>query len=254
MKFQHSKLIIICATQRCGSTMVVEDMRSTGVLGKPEEYFIPWDPTKSDINWINQLETIANKASTDNGVIAVKVMADQLPRIDECLKSTDLQIPEDSKGKLFAHFRELTKNARFIFIRRDNVLRQAISRVMSSQTGINHATENVSDEHFAGNLLRGYKSSYNDSTIYDKHSIEKHMFKIVQENLLWEAFFNEWDISNPLSLRYEEICKNSPTYLNRVSRHASVEIDLGKHARKMVKLSNQKNEKWYNTYIESMAL
>jgi LPS sulfotransferase NodH len=29
--------IILCATQRCGSTMVIEDMRNTGVLGMPEE-------------------------------------------------------------------------------------------------------------------------------------------------------------------------------------------------------------------------
>jgi len=88
MKFNTPKLIVICATQRCGSTMVVEDMRATGVLGVPEEYFIPWKTSNEDIDWSQQLRQIEKKSSTDNGVAAVKIMANQLLDIENCLRDS----------------------------------------------------------------------------------------------------------------------------------------------------------------------
>lgn len=40
--------ILLCATQRCGSTMIVEDMRNSEVLGAPREHFLPWAAAKED--------------------------------------------------------------------------------------------------------------------------------------------------------------------------------------------------------------
>ena len=66
--------IILCATQRCGSTMIVEDMRNTGVLGMPEEWFIPWQKDRSDEDLAKDLASIRRRASSQNGVCAIKVM------------------------------------------------------------------------------------------------------------------------------------------------------------------------------------
>ena len=253
MLMDVKKLIIICATQRCGSTMVVEDMRNTQVLGNPEEYFIPWDPGNDGVNWIDNLETIAKKASSSNGVVAIKVMSNQLRKIEQCLEHADFVFEElaGSEG-VFPRFRALTKNAYYIHIRRDNLLRQAISRSMSRQTGINHAVPNSSVEHFAGNLLKGYTEKYNEKANYRHEELEGEMFNIVNENIRWEAFYSSWGINNPLTLRYEEICKNGTLYIDRVSRYVDVEVKQRDSERKMVKLSNKKNEQWYDSYLESV--
>lgn len=250
MKFNAEKLIILCATQRCGSTMIVEDMRATGVMGIPEEYFIPWDPSKSDIDWAKQLEQIARKSATDNNVASVKIMANQLASIENCLKNS-WSGDEPNQTGMFPYFRELTRPANFVFIRRDSIVRQAISRGMSRQTGINHATEKKEDDHFAGNLMKGYEASYNAKVRYDQSIIDSDVIAIAKENLIWESFFKSWGITHPLSLRYEEICKNSPGYLTRIAKACKLELNeeqLPKD-RKMVRLSNSKNDEWTSAYM-----
>jgi len=250
MGFMESKVIILCSTQRSGSTMVVEDMRNTGIMGNPEEYFIPWDSLKVDIDWNKQLDSLTEKASSKNGVIAVKVMANQLPEIDQCLKNTwPDELPAVKETGIFPYFREVTKHGKYIFLRRDNLLRQAISRSVSRQTGINHATANDFDEHFAGKLLKGYSKDYNESISYNEKVLSKDLMNIVNENTIWECFFRDWDIKHPLTLRYEEICKNSPSYLQRIANYTKITLNDFNFDRKMVKLSNEKNEEWYNNYI-----
>jgi len=242
-------LIILCATQRCGSTMVVEDMRNTGVLGNPEEYFIPWNPQKIDVNWLESLEGISQKASTENDVVCIKVMANQLPSVNECLKQAWGEKNINLTGD-YPYFRALTKNASYVFLRRDSIVRQAISREMSRQTGVNHATKNSSDDHFAGNLMKGYSSSYNEKVTFRESSLSADVISIVRENTTWENYFTSWSIKNPLVLRYEEICKNSPSYLERIAKYSSIELetDLLPKKRSMVKLSNELNDKWCEKY------
>lgn len=252
MNFLTSEVIIICSTQRSGSTMVVEDMRNTGVLGNPEEYFIPWDPSKKDINWFEQLDVLANKAVSSNGVVSVKVMSNQLPRIDQCLRqSWPDQLGIDESGP-YPYFRAITKHAKYIFIRRDNILRQAISRGISRQTGINHATGLASDKHFAGNLMKGYDDGYNNNVKYDYSSIRKDIMAVANENLIWDNFFLGWGVNRPLVLRYEEVCLNSPEYLRRIARYTNIELNDLAFDRKMVPLSNKKNELWYKQYLDEV--
>jgi len=67
--------IILCATQRCGSTLIVEDMRNCKELGNPEEYFIPWNNPASHSSWKQSYLPICKKAKGVNGVSSVKIMA-----------------------------------------------------------------------------------------------------------------------------------------------------------------------------------
>lgn len=252
MSLSCEKLIVLCATQRCGSTMVVEDMRSTGRLGLAEEYFIPWDVNKTGINWVQQFESIVANATSENSVSAVKIMANQLPVIEQCLKNASTRKLDTEQG-LFPYFKSYFQGAKYVFIRRDSVVRQAISRGMSRQTGINHATANENDDHFAGNLMKGYKAEYNEKTRYEKSAVDNDVLAIVHENLVWESYFHSWGITHPLTLRYEEICKNSPAYLQRIAKYCEVELPENKMPtdRKMVKLSNSKNDDWCDEYLKN---
>ncbi|NYT74345.1 hypothetical protein HZU72_18220 [Halomonas sp. QX-2] len=246
--------LILCATQRCGSTMIVEDIRNTGVLGLPEEYFIPWDSSKKEVDWVAALQGIKNKAKTSNGFYSIKVMANHLPVIDECLKGSRFDT-KDSNSVLFPRFREAFKDCKFLMIRRDSIVRQAVSREMSRQTGVNHATKNENDEHFAGNLMKGYQENYNKKTHYNLKGVGNEVKKISAENALWESFFESNEIKSPLVLRYEEVCKNFPAYLTRISNFTNVplEQDLDFQQRKMVRLSNSVNDEWVKSYLKDFG-
>lgn len=245
------KGIILCATQRCGSTMVVEDMRNTNILGLPEEYFIPWDSSRTDINWGEALERVKKRASTDNGFFSIKVMASHIPVIDACLIGTAYDNSEEN-GLLYPRFFNAFKDCKFVFLKRDSVVRQAISREISRQTGINHATGNASDNHFAGNLMKGYDAKYNKNVTYSFESVASEVLNISAENALWDMFFTSHNIANPLVLRYEEICKNFPSYISRISKFANLPLpeNLTYKNRSMVRLSNETNELWLSNFIK----
>lgn len=237
--------IIICATQRCGSTLFIEDMRNTSVLGKPEELFIGWDPEKHGVKWNNRLDDLTRTAETDNGVSAVKIMANQLDSVDKCLSS----FTKTERVEPFASFAKAFKDSLFVWLKREDIVAQAISRVMSRQTGINHATKLNSDEHFAGNLLKGYNADYNANTKYNYAECLREVTSIALENLVWYQFFKDFEVK-PLQYTYENlIIDESMSYLDEVAERVGVTGKIEKSPRKLVKLGNSRNEEWHNRFM-----
>lgn len=247
-----SKLIILCATQRCGSTMIVEDLRKTGVLGKAEEYFIPWVPSKEH-NWLDNFQSIIKRSETSNGVSSIKIMSSQLVDIEKCLKSTSLE--PNSNATMFPLLRELLRGAVFIRIKRDNIIRQAISRVMARRTGVNHAMVDDDSSYKPGNLLSKESSldSYNVNVEYSESLISEEVVNISKENLLWDEVLKDWGYNSPLELHYEQVCRAYPNYINRVSNYVGIDVDFDNlcQRRSMKKLSNQRNEEFVNRYLTS---
>ncbi|MEM5469134.1 Stf0 family sulfotransferase [Celeribacter marinus] len=248
MRFPHSSLIL-CATQRCGSTMIVEDMRNATVLGHPEEWFVPWQASKPDINWRQALSGVIKRATSANGIAAIKVMANQIAPVEACLV-TFMDAPRDTP---YARFAEITQNCTFIKIQRDDIVFQAISRVISRQTGINHATGKKGDEHFAGNRMDGYSSDYNAQAKYQYGKIREECLNITLENLVWTRFFEMYGIV-PEVLRYEEVSTDGTLeHINMMARLSGVELPLNRASRKMVKLGNARNDEWRNQFYSDLG-
>jgi len=244
----HSIDIILCATQRCGSTLIAEDMRNCKELGSPEEYFIPWKNAAAHTNWKQSYFSICKKAKGTNGVSAIKIMANQLPNIEECL-STFVQPASSGDLPCFA---TIFSTSKWVWLKRDDVIAQAVSRVIAQQTGINHATMSQDDEHFAGNLLKGYTDDYNSSTKYNFKAILSQVVSINMENLCWSRFFSRLDI-NPLVLLYEDVIRDKHfTHIDKLSDLISHEHPKIKPPRKMVKLSNNINSVWSERFFEDM--
>lgn len=248
------KDIILCATQRCGSTMIVEDMRNTGVLGRPEEWFLPWKPEKEGVSWRRSLRNIRRRGTGENDVFAVKVMANQVASIEACLATLDE--PGEEKPVVpgaYPRFADTFRDAAWIRIVRRDVVSQAISRVMSRQTGINHATGSMEDEHFAGNLAKGYDPAYNDRTVYRFEAILKHVTAIVLENLTWDRFFETSGIT-PTELIYEEVARDEGMgHLDVMAERVGLTEAPPRKPRVMVKLGNEKNKEWRDHFFADAA-
>jgi len=243
----NNKLVILCATQRCGSTMVVEDLRNTNVLGKAEEYFIPWTPDK-DVDWLKSFEGIVRKSRTENGISSIKLMANQLPCIERCLESTDI-IPTSEVD--FPRLRTLLKDAIFIRIKRDGIIRQAISRVIARKTGINHALNNNTADYVPGNILKSSVSNYSKKVTYTDNEIDEEVINIAKESLTWDKTLLSWGVNSPLELHYEQVCKSYPNYISRVSNYTSIPVNIDDMPKKrnIKKLSNGKSEEIVEQYL-----
>ena len=244
--------LIIAATQRCGSTMILEDLRNANVFGLPEEYFIPWYNSEKIINVQRELEHINRKSRGANNFSSVKIMADQLKYIERKLSGSKLTPPGQNGSQFMPSVAELFRKSYWVYVKRDDVLRQAISRHMSIETKINHATQNDTDSHFAGNLLKGYTASYNESARYDFQKIKRHCVNIVMENIIWANFFKLNEIC-PLTLTYEQLCFDTTfAYLDRIADFIGIDFKVDSVSfpqRQMVRLSNRKNDNWYFKFL-----
>ena len=241
--------IVLCATQRCGSTMIIEDMRNTGALGNPEEWFVPWDPKKTHVNWQEAFAGVKRRASGDNGVMSIKVMANQLHNVDACLAEGFAGEPDTE----FGHFASAFREAKWVKITRQDTVAQAVSRLMAKQTGINHATARPEDEHFAGNLARGYDESYNEKTVYRYEMLLNYVTAIVLENLAWSRFFTSHGIT-PVELIYEDVAKDTEmTHLDVMAGLIGLDVEPERQPRTMVKMGNSRNRDWREQFFRDAA-
>lgn len=241
------KTIVLCATQRSGSTLVCGDMRATGVLGMPEEYFIGWRPDQQGRDWAAELDQVLLKAATPNGVSSFKIMANQLLHVEKCLNpATNLRAP------LCKAFQQAFRNAVWVWIEREDKLNQAISSAISEQTGVNHAVGSGERDYFPGNLMVGYKENYNKDAKFDFDLVHRTMMRFVNENLLWDRFFHTHHI-NPIRLRYNEFVENRDAYLAALAKAAGVELPAEIAPRKLMRLANKVNEEWRQRYISTQV-
>jgi len=228
--------------------MVCEDMRNTRVLGKPEEYFIRWHAELTpDMPWETFFESTLNFGNGNNGVRSVKIMANQAKIIDVCLSNSNLDI---NNAKLLNAFGDVIKNYIVVYIRRQDIVRQAISRVISKLTGVSHATARSDISHFAGKLMKGYDPGYTANLKYDYETIKAAINQIEREQETWLDFFRDSEIT-PITLTYEEVAEDYPKYLEALATAAGVTIEPGSALpRRLVKLSNNTNDDWYFEYMK----
>ncbi|MBL4811685.1 MAG: hypothetical protein JKX69_04830 [Rhodobacteraceae bacterium] len=241
--------IILCGTQRCGSTLIIEDMRNSGALGNPEEWFVPWDVERENVDWALAFAGVKKRGTGKNGVFAIKVMANQLFSVDACLASF-LSPRGDSD---FPHFVSAFPDAVWVKLVRQDYVAQAISRNMAQQTGVNHATAHKDDEHFAGNLVKGYKSSYNEKTVYRFGALLREVTAITLENLAWDRFFAMQGIK-PLVLIYEDVIRDAElSHLDKMAKLLGINDPLVRRERAMVRLANDKNKNWRERFYQDAA-
>lgn len=226
-------------------------MRNTGVLGKPEEYFIPWNPAAGDICWQKAWESVQSLGSTSNNVFAIKVMANQLASVDECFSSFS-SLDHRSTTSFFDYFYEQLQDAKWIYLVREDIAAQAISQSIAQQSGVSHAVAHPDETHFAGKLMRGYRDDYNSQVRFELPTLRQRISRIAEENTVWRAFFRSRGI-NPLILRYEDTIVDFPGYLYRLASYVGVELESAPSLRKLVRLSNQKNDEWYFALAQALG-
>ena len=105
----------VCTSPRSGSNLLCEYLASTGLLGRPREYFNagrrrmfddPDYPDERD----QQIEQVLTTGATANGIYGIKMFPKYLDAVAETLPWTQ-RLP----------------NLRFVLLKRHDVLGQAIS-------------------------------------------------------------------------------------------------------------------------------
>lgn len=212
-----STTYLVCATPRSGSTLLCSVLAATGAAGRPEEYFearlesgIPRRPREyfgaasgfalhrvpdvdppiphySDLrgvtDWRDHLDVTLRHGTTPNGVFGAKVMWMHLSDLAAFAGSTS----EAVLGELFP-------GARYVWVRRADRVRQAISLWKAMQTQTWRAAPRIPTEE-----LR-----------YDREAIDHLLELLERHDSAWDAYWRRHGIE-PLTLVYEDDIAPDPS-------------------------------------------
>jgi trehalose 2-sulfotransferase len=254
---------LVCATQRSGSTLLCEALKETGVAGRPEEFFearpgtgippVPLDylegigdpyvtglladapappaPPYSaldGVRWEEHLARSLRDGTTPNGVFGAKVMWNQL---------ADIGALAGGDAEPHALLRRLLDPTHWVWVRRRDVLRQAVSlwRALQTQTW-----------REAG--------APQPTAVYSRAAIAHLTALLADQDAAWGAFFAAHGL-RPLELVYEDYARDLPGAVAAVLAHLGVAEDVDvPAAAPMQRQSDGISDEWAEAYRRGIAV
>jgi trehalose 2-sulfotransferase len=213
---------LVCALPRSGSSLLCELLARTELAGAPAEFFEPnqrrrlegqWDAGTLD-RYVGEM--LARK-TTPNGVFGLKALYHQL------VDAVGLTSPRD-----------LFPNVRYVYIKRHDHVRQAVSFARAIQT------DQWASEHPAGRA----------DPVFDAAQIGELIAWIRSEEALWEEFFRR-EGSPVLRLLYEDFAESIDETLARVLRFLAVDVPAGFQPPRptLSKQADDLTERWVRDYL-----
>lgn len=200
---------IVCATPRSGSGLLCDTLWRTGLAGKPDEYFLPENVVKNSMIW--QVSTlyeyfykVIEKGTTPNGIFGSKIMWDHVNYFRIQVFRKDHRLIQRRTSDLLD---SLFPNLHYIWIKRRDKVRQAVSFYKSLKTGIYNWREDNSPQ-------------YIEIPQFNFKAIDGLINKIRRHDTSWQNYFEKLRISplivtyeDHLEFGYEEVIKRILNYL-----------------------------------------
>lgn len=236
----------ICTTPRSGSTFLSQALASTGVAGRPEEYFQQLTATGLPRRPVDYLEGLAasavptprgapdgdhrvdpmfdprrfaafgdyvswvlGTATTSNGVFGAKIMSAYVEGLAAGLREA-LGDPGTTSELLAAVFPRL----RYVFLVREDKVRQAVSLWRAIQTW--QWREDAPDA--------GPADDERGELRYSFEAIDHLRRRLEEEERWWRAYFADAGIE-PLTIVYENFADGHDDVVRAVLRHLEIPFD-----------------------------
>jgi LPS sulfotransferase NodH len=248
---------LVCATPRSGSTLLCETLRKTGVAGNPLEFFeavpetgVPRRPVDylqgvedpdslalvagapphtappySDLRGLDgyeqHLERVHAWGTTPNGVFGAKIMWAHLQDLGRQLGASDLHDLVDS----------VFGAPRFVWVRRADTVRQAVSLWRAMQT----QSWRAENETATGEPRYSYAAL--------RHLVEL----LAAHDAAWERFLAPV-AGRVLALTYEEIAADVAGALGRTLAHIGVECTELRDLPVMRRQADERSDAWAERY------
>jgi LPS sulfotransferase NodH len=235
-------LLFICTTPRTGSSLLVADMRSTGAMGHPREYFNltgryknnaeKWGLDFDDLD--GHIASLRKRTASPNGVVGIKIFERHLDQM-----ALQGLLPR-GPGRLRALSERFGEPEPVIItLFRRNKLRQAISFTKAKQTG-------------KWGVLRKAKADPK----YDQKALANDLVELVRRESRWERELEDSGYRPHLELIYEDLVPGRESVLLRIAELLELPDPGGVVAARSaddVRLERQADdltEVWFDQFIE----
>lgn len=224
----------ICGTPRSGSWLLCGLLASTGVAGRPHEWF--WQDTEEAnrrawgvSGFSDYVARVQDAGTTPSGVFGSKLMWGYLE--DLLARLSELGDADSHKSLIERHF----PHPRFVWIRREDLAAQAVSWAKAIQTGHWHHWD-ARDPHA--------------SLVYDREQIETLAREAAAADAAWRAWFAANEIQ-PLAVRFEDLVADRVGVTRAVLGFLGVAAECAPVAELTVRTSDRLNTEWLARYRTS---
>ncbi|MGN9763869.1 Stf0 family sulfotransferase [Micromonospora sp. SD12] len=238
----------VCGTPRTGSSLLLGLLESTGVAGRPQAYFRSPDESLWADRWrlprtadggfdhADFVRAALAAGRTDNGVFGAKLMWGTLEELLARLAASHPDLAGDDVALLGRAF----GRTGFVFLRRDDVLAQAVSRLRAEQTGewFLGGSGEISGDAGTGRAPR-----------FDADGIRHYLDEIGEHNAAWEQWFASRGI-RPHVVRYEELTEDMAATTRRILDFLRLDVPedafaiVPRHRRQ----ADELNRQWIERY------
>lgn len=233
---------VICTSPRSGSTLLAEALAATQVAGRPDEFFDVhphieavmrrrFDAEHDPLDVY--LAKILNREIGTNGVFGWKAHWHQFEHFWRTLLGVPLADPGLSRGV----FAQVFPNLRYIWLRRRDRLRQAVSYAKAMQTDL--------WRKFAGDATQKPKAA----AAFDKAIVDARIDEIARMDAAWDAFFQRHGIQ-PQVIWYEDFVADYANTVLGLLRHLEVRLpaNFAFPQPRLLKQADEETEKWIEQY------
>ena len=237
---------LLCATPRTGSYLLADLLCQTGRAGRPTEYFSSgyqqhWAKRWGTTTYVDYLRRVLDVGTDRNGVFGAKAHPRQLRNFaqQETVTSAGTNV------ELRAALERWLPAPRYVWLRRDDKLRQAISWAKSMQTNVWWDTQ-VAPAPFDEPAPDGLR--------FDVEFLMGALVRMRREERMWERFFAENDIA-AYTVWYEDLAIDPRKVLEGVVDFLGLP-NLGTATPVTPSLrrqSDETSERWVRRYVALRA-
>jgi trehalose 2-sulfotransferase len=197
------KTYTIAFSPRCGSTLMSEILTAAGI-GAPTEYF--QNPYRTNKNFeaekeefmLRRLRSLVRERSANN-IFGSKMSPAHRAQLDWLLE------PQVAN---YEGIDSIFPDHRWIFVKRKDLTRQAISWFIAGETQVWHIKQNQTDSAEA-------------KVEYNFFSILSTLKDVLADNLNWELYFQK-NALFPLTLFYEDFVADKKSALRLIATHIGI--------------------------------
>jgi len=242
-----SKSYVICCTPRSGSHFFADGLISTGVAGRPREVFprklvaddaaardalltqSPPESSYDDELDAAYVRTILEQGTTPNGIFGTVIhwfqLNDAVRRIQAYLQSKDFTPHEALSGSF--------PNLSYIWLRRQDKIAQAVSWYKAIETGQYVKLQGAVTDH---------KQKASLEFNYDR--IKTYWSALRSFDNGWRFFFEANKI-NPLTIYYEDVCKDYSGSVVTALEFLKLSLPNGFNPKsQFLKIANNESRQW----------
>jgi trehalose 2-sulfotransferase len=240
---------LVCATPRTGSSLLCGLLQSTGAAGRPESYFRRADEQSWAARWgivrspdgafsySDYMRAALAAGRTANGVFAARLMWGTLEEMVGKLAT----IYADHSGGDVGLLNRAFGCTRFVYLRRDDVLRQAVSWLRAEQSNVWFETVQ------SGHERPGQEPCFDFDRI-------RELVQLIGDH---DAAWRDWFIAagiRPCLVRYEDLEADPVGVTCNVLDFLGLGLPPGREiAVQHRRLADELNARWIDQYRAEMA-